>query len=45
MYWLETPALKVNVPLPILISAFATCESKSTEAKEESAIFLIIFFS
>jgi hypothetical protein len=42
MYWLETPALNVNVPLPIFISAFATCENKSTEAKVESAIFLIL---
>jgi hypothetical protein len=44
MYWLETPALNVKEPFPILISAFAACDKKSKEAKKERIIFLFIFF-
>jgi hypothetical protein len=35
--------LKVNVPLPILTSAFTSSAKKIEQAKRESKIFFIIF--
>jgi hypothetical protein len=35
--------LNVRDPCPILISAFAACDKKNKEAKEERIIFLFIF--
>jgi hypothetical protein len=44
MYWLETPALNVKEPFPILISAFAACDKKAKKQKKKELFFYSFFF-